>query len=299
MATTGVVTAAYPRATGDFAGFYLQTAGHDAANDTTPDASDGIFVYTGGLAIAPAVGDKVTVAGKVSEFSGMTELSVSSAASFTNLGAATGADVIKPATVLPGTDCALPGAGCLTGAALEAEREKHEGELFQPTAPFTVSDSYDGTPWSQAGTRGFQMAGEIGLAANGTEPLMVPTEVVDPSDAAGLAARTAYNAAHMITLDDGANVDYSTGTNRNIPLPVADPDPHRAHGRGRDVPEAGGPRLPQQPLEAPAAGQGDRRRRGLRRDRAGPRRRSRRRARRHRRPQDRHVQHAQLLQHHR
>ena len=223
VATTGVVTAAYPRATGDFAGFYLQTAGHDAANDTTPDAADGIFVYTGGLAIAPAVGDKVTVAGKVSEFSGMTELSVTNAANFTNLGAATGADVIKPATVLPGTDCALPGAGCLTGAALEAEREKHEGELFQPTAPFTVSDSYDGTPWSQAGTRGFQMAGEIGLVANGTEPLMVPTEVVDPSDAAGLAARTAYNAAHMITLDDGANVDYSTGTNRNVPLPWLTP----------------------------------------------------------------------------
>jgi predicted extracellular nuclease len=223
VATTGVVTAAYPRATGDFAGFYLQTAGHDAANDITPDAADGIFVYTGGLAIAPAVGDRVTVTGKVSEFSGMTELSVSNAANFTNLGAATGADAITPATVLPGTDCALPGDGCLTGVALEAEREKHEGELFQPTAPFTVSDSYDGTPWSQAGTRGFQMAGEIGLVANGTEPLMVPTEVVDPSDAAGLAARTAYNAAHMITLDDGANVDYSTGANRNVPLPWLTP----------------------------------------------------------------------------
>ena len=109
-------------------GSTCRPAGHDAANDTTPDAADGIFVYTGGLAIAPAVGDKVTVAGKVSEFSGMTELSVSNAANFTNLGAATGADVVKPATVLPGTDCALPGAGCLTGAALEAEREKHEGE---------------------------------------------------------------------------------------------------------------------------------------------------------------------------
>jgi 5'-nucleotidase len=91
--------------------------------------------------------------------------------------------VVTPGTVVPGTDCALPGDGCLTGAALEAEREKHEGELFQPTAPFTVSDSYDGTPWSQAGSRGFQMAGEIGLAANSTEPLMVLSEVVRPGDA--------------------------------------------------------------------------------------------------------------------
>ena len=65
---------------------------------------------------------------------------------------------------LPGTDCTLSG-GCLTGAALEAAREEHEGEAFPPTDPFTVTDSYDGTPWVQ-GAPGFQMAGEIGLAAN-------------------------------------------------------------------------------------------------------------------------------------
>ena len=297
VTTTGVVTAAYPRGTGNFSGFYLQTAGHDAANDLTPNASDGIFVFTGSLAIAPAVGDKVTVTGKVTEFSGMTEITVSSLGNFTNAGPATGADLIKPGTVLPGTDCALPGTGCLTGAALEAEREKHEGEVFQPTAPFTVSDSYDGTPWSQAGSRGFQMAGEIGLAANDTEPLMAPTQVVNPANAAGLAARNAYNNAHMITLDDGANVDYSSTT--SLRVPVAHPDPHGPDGCGRHVPEARRPRLPQRPLEAAAAGQGDRRRREPRLHRAGPPGRPGRRPRRHRRPQDRHVQHAQLLQHHR
>lgn len=217
VTTTGVVTAAYPHASGDFSGFYLQTAGHDAANDVTPNASDAIFVYTGGLSIAPAVGDKVTVTGKVTEFSGMTEITVSSLGSFTNAGPATGADLITPGTVLPGTGCALPGDTCLTGAALEAARERHEGEVFRPTAPFTVSDSYDGTPWSQASTRGFQMAGEIGLAANDTEPLMAPTQVVSPGNAAGLADRNAYNNAHMITLDDGANVDYTSTTGSAFP----------------------------------------------------------------------------------
>lgn len=217
VSTTGVVSAAYPHAGGDFSGFYLQTAGSGGTPDLTPNASDGIFVYTGGLAIAPAVGDKVTVTGKVTEFSGMTEITVSSLGNFTNAGPATGADLITPGTVLPGTDCALPGTGCLTGNTLEAEREKHEGEVFQPTAPFTVSDSYDGTPWSQAGNRGFQMAGEIGLAANDTEPLIAPTQAVSPGNAAGLADRNAYNNAHMITLDDGANVDYSS--NDGAPFP--------------------------------------------------------------------------------
>ena len=223
VATTGVVTAAYPRATGDFAGFYLQTAGHDAANDTTPDAADGIFVYTGGLAIAPAVGDRVTVAGKVTEFSGMTELSVSNAASFTNLGAATGADVIRPATVLPGTDCALPGGDCLTGAALEAEREKHEGELFRPprrSPSATPTTARRGAGPAPAGSR---WPARSAWSRTDEPPLLIATEVVAPSDAAGLADRNGYNAAHMITLDDGANVDYSTGSNRNVPLPWLTP----------------------------------------------------------------------------
>ena len=82
-----------------------------------------------------------------------------------------------PGDTLPGTDCTLPGTDCLTGAALEAAREEHEGEAFLPTGDYTVTDSYDGTPFTQDSCRGFQMQGEFGLAANGTEPLMIPTEL--------------------------------------------------------------------------------------------------------------------------
>ena len=166
----------------------------------------------------------VTVSGRISEFFEMTEMTLGSVAGGSYSNAGPSAQAVVPQTVLPGTDCALPGTGCLTGAALAAEREKHEGELFQPTAPFTVSDSYDGTPWAQAGNRGFQMAGEIGLAANDTQPLIAPTEAHNPgTDPAGLAARNAYNNAHMITLDDGANIDFSSGTNRNIAFPWLTP----------------------------------------------------------------------------
>lgn len=143
---SGVVTAAYPHVNSDdFRGFFMQTPGYDPAADATPDASDGIFVFTSSAAIAPTVGQKVTLTGKVSEFGGMTELTVTDPAKVT-IAAATPAEAVTPGTVLPGTDCALPGTGCLTGATLDAVREKHEGELFQPTATYTVSDSYDGSP---------------------------------------------------------------------------------------------------------------------------------------------------------
>ena len=214
VSTEGVVTASYANGTGNFNGFYLQTAGYDPATDATPLASDGVFVYTGTSTTfpTPAVGKHVSIAsGKVSEFSGMTELTVTNGANLA-VRDATPAEAVTPATVLPGTDCTVSGAttDCLSGAALAAEREKHEGELFAPTAPYTVSDSYDGTPWTQAGNRGFQMAGEIGLAANDTRPLLAPTEVASPrNEPAELAARKVYNDAHMITLDDGANVDFS------------------------------------------------------------------------------------------
>ena len=82
---------------------------------------------------------------------------------------ATPQPAVVPGDTVPGTDCALPGTDCLTGAALEARREEHEGELFLPTGDYTVTDAYDGTPFTQT-SRGFQMQGEIGLAADEHQP---------------------------------------------------------------------------------------------------------------------------------
>ena len=59
---------------------------------------------------------------------------------------------MTPKTDIPGTDCALPGTACLTGAALDEAREVVEGELFQPTAPWTATDVYDGGPYYNDGT---------------------------------------------------------------------------------------------------------------------------------------------------
>lgn len=196
VATEGVVTAAFP--TGGFNGFYIQTGGED----TTPGASDGIFVYEPGFASTIEVGDSVEVEGVVKEFSSLTEIDATKVTELT--------EPLAPAvpnTVLPGADCSLPGDDCLTGAALDAAREEFEGEAFLPTAPMTVTDSYD------FGATSSSFFGEIGIAAASDIPLVTPTEVIDAQDTDAIADRVAYNTAHLVILDDGSSANYWNTSN--------------------------------------------------------------------------------------
>ncbi|PTL59750.1 multifunctional nuclease/2',3'-cyclic-nucleotide 2'-phosphodiesterase/5'-nucleotidase/3'-nucleotidase [Paraconexibacter algicola] len=206
VTTEGVVTASYP--TGGLNGFYLQTPG----TPDTPGASDAIFVYGGpsGFATSPAVGDPVRVTGTVGEFNTVTQITATSVAAAPSV---TG--TVTPKTTVPGTDCVLPGTDCLAGTALDAAREPHEGELFQPTADWTVTDSYDGSPFPSTSSNFF---GEIGLAAGSDRALVQPTEVHDAqTESALVTARTRYNDAHRIVLDDGATVNYTTQTGQPYP----------------------------------------------------------------------------------
>ncbi len=209
--TRGVVTAAYP--TGGLNGFYLQTPGAD----TTPDASDGIFVYGGGSGFAtyPTIGDSVEVSGTVGEFNGQTQIAAADA----GLTPIASLGTVTPKTQVPGTDCALPGTDCLEGAALDSAREVHEAELYQPTGPWTATDVYDGGPFYQGTTNSSAFRGEIGLAADSEEALVSPTEVIDAQATGQIAARTRYNNAHRIILDDGSSLTYSTTQNQNSPFP--------------------------------------------------------------------------------
>ena len=83
-------------------------------------------------------------------------------------------------TVIPGTDCALPGTACLAGAALDTAGGSSRARLFQPTGDWTATDVYDGsrrsTPTAPTRARCF---GEIGVAADSTKPLVSPTEIID------------------------------------------------------------------------------------------------------------------------
>ncbi|WP_167880569.1 ExeM/NucH family extracellular endonuclease [Nocardioides guangzhouensis] len=201
VTTTGVVTAAYP--TGGFNGFWMQTPGAD-----TPNASDAIFVFagSGGTFTMPAIGDHVQVVGTAGEFAGVTQITPGSAGSVSQLPPASGTVAAKDT---------LPGAGCAQGSCpgaseLDALREASEGEVFDLAGPYTVSNAYSLTN----GANGFM---EIGLAAD-TKPLVAPTEDIVWTNTAAVAARTAYNNAHGIVLDDASSKNYTLGDSGD-PMP--------------------------------------------------------------------------------
>ncbi|HET7069426.1 MAG TPA: ExeM/NucH family extracellular endonuclease [Nocardioides sp.] len=185
--TQGVVTAAYPA--GGFFGYVIQTDGTGSGTDATPDASDAIFVYQPSGPVTATVGDLVEVTGTVSEFQGLTELSVA-AADLQDQGPAT-RGVTAREMAYPTTD---------------AGREAHESELIAPTDPFTVSDNYDTNQY-----------GEIGLAT-GDHQLWQPTDLYNPNIQPGKVAEVeADNAARGVVLDDGSSWNYLT-THKNDPM---------------------------------------------------------------------------------
>ena len=192
VTTTGVVTAAYP--TGGFNGFYLQTEG--TGGDVDPAvhrASDAVFVYGSAATSRVEVGDHVEVTGPVSEFAGLTEIS------------ATAADV----KLLPGPASVQPATVVLPRT--ESSRESFEGMLLAPQGAYTVADNYKINQYA-----------EIGLAS-GSTPLLAPTEVADPHDAAAIKAVKDDNAARSVTLDDGAGLNFLT-TAADTPLPYLTQD---------------------------------------------------------------------------
>jgi predicted extracellular nuclease len=187
VTTKGVVTAAYP--VGGLNGFFLETGGPD----TTPGASDAVFVFGSAAAGQVAIGDSVRVTGKVQEFAGLTEI--------------TGPAVTASAEPLP---AAVPAALAWSELATGAQKEAHEGELLAPQGTFTVSDNYDANFY-----------GSFTLAA-GDQPLRQPTDAGRAGSAEARAA-VADNAARTVTLDDGSSLNYSSAANAGRPLPWLTP----------------------------------------------------------------------------
>jgi predicted extracellular nuclease len=183
--TQGVVTAAYP--TGGLDGFNLQTAG---SGETLDQASDGIFVYTGG-APTVSIGDHVEVTGEVDEFFGLTQVVAASGGVRT---------LEEPAAVQPAT-VAFP--------RNDAAREALESMLIDPAGPYTLTDNYN------AGNRAF---GELGLAT-GNKPLVQPTDVARPGTPEA-AAVAADNTARQVLLDDGTTTNFlGSDANKDLPIP--------------------------------------------------------------------------------
>jgi 5'-nucleotidase len=195
VTTRGKVTAVY--ATGGFNGYYLQTPGTGGTPAGERTASDAVFVYSSATAGSVHRGDYVEVTGTVSEFNGLTELTVG-AGGLTLLPDA--APEVKP------TVFTLPLA--------ESVKETLEGMLVAPTGAFTVTDNYS-----------LNQYGEVGLAA-GSSPLVQPTAIA-PYGSEAYTAAVAENAARRVTLDDGASTNFlGSALAKAQPLPyltAADP----------------------------------------------------------------------------
>lgn len=182
VTTTGVVTAAYP--TGGFNGYVIQTAGTGGTLDPARTASDAVFVFSSATVGSVAIGDHVEVTGVVSEFNGLTEITVAAGG------------VEKLAT--PGTVTPLSGGWPTTAEA----REAIESMLLAPAGDFTVANTFSTNQY-----------GEVGLAA-GTTPLLQPTEVGRPGSAEATAT-VADNAARGVVLDDGATTNFLSSANQS------------------------------------------------------------------------------------
>ena len=187
VTTEGVVTAHYP--TGGFDGYVIQTAGTGGAIDlASHTASDAVFVYAPGAVGEVAPGQTVRVTGVVSEFNGLTEVTV-----------APGAAAVIDAAIAP-----VPAT--VGWPADAAQREALESMLVQPQGDFTVSNTYSTNQY-----------GEVGLAT-GTTPLRQPTDVARPGSTEA-AAVAADNAARAITLDDGASTNFLNAANAGLTPP--------------------------------------------------------------------------------
>ncbi|HEX2248407.1 MAG TPA: ExeM/NucH family extracellular endonuclease [Arthrobacter sp.] len=192
VTTRGVVTAAY--ADGGFNGYYIQTPGTGGIAEEHA-ASHGIFVFSPATVDKVAAGDYVEVTGGVSEYYGLTELTVE-----------------QDGLVLLDEPAEDVKAAAIEWPATDAEREKYEGMLLDPQGSFTVTDNYS-----------LNQYGEIGLAA-GDRPLVQPT-AVGTYGSDEFWAETEKNAALSVTLDDGASINYlGSDANKDIPLPYLTPD---------------------------------------------------------------------------
>ncbi|HEU4758318.1 MAG TPA: ExeM/NucH family extracellular endonuclease [Agromyces sp.] len=176
----GIVTADH-RGTESYRGLYVQTAGSGGSTDATPGASDGIFVFLSSNAAAGvAIGDKVKVTGRVTDFNTVTQITASAAGSVELVQAGVGVPAVTP---LPAT-------------VLGSAREAFEGMLVRPSGTYKVVSSHN-----------LQSFGELWTSAGSTMPVEA-FETGAPGTKTAADVTTANNNARLI-LDDGYSVGVS------------------------------------------------------------------------------------------
>ena len=178
----GIITADHR--TGGYAGIVIQTAGSGGADDKTPGASDGVFVYLNGKSVPGEIGDLVSVTGVVDEYFGQTQITPAAASGVSLVTAGVGVPTLTP----------------LPTSVVGTAREAYESMLVLPTGDYLVASSHQlfnfGALWLNPGE----------LNVKGTE-LKRPGAEAD--------AIAAANRADRILLDDGFNIQVSNSGHPN------------------------------------------------------------------------------------
>ncbi|MFD5224687.1 ExeM/NucH family extracellular endonuclease [Microbacterium sp. NPDC058342] len=169
----GVITADYR--VGGYAGVVIQTPGSAGETDSTPGASDGVFVYLNGKTVPGEIGDLVSVSGKVGEYFGQTQITPASAADVSVVTA----------------DAGVPATTPLPTSVVGADREAYENMLVAPTGDYLVASSHQlynfGALWLNPG--------ELNVKSTELEGAGAEADAI-----------AAANRADRILLDDGYSV---------------------------------------------------------------------------------------------
>ncbi|MGE5249984.1 MAG: ExeM/NucH family extracellular endonuclease, partial [Bacteroidota bacterium] len=176
--TQGVVVGDFEGPSPTFRGFYLEDPNGDGSDAT----SDGIFIFNGSNN-SVSVGDVVRVAGNVTEFSGLTEISASSII-HCGVGSVDPVEVTFP-------------------VASSTYLERYEGMLVTLPQPLVISEYFN-----------YDRFGEMVLALplEGESRPFTPTAIDEPG--APAQDRALANSLRRITLDDGLNAS-NPGTLRH------------------------------------------------------------------------------------
>ncbi len=196
VALEGVVSASF-QGNGGLSGFFLQEEENDA--DADPATSEGVFVFCSSCPVPVAEGQRVRVAGTVSEFFDMTQVNATTLAAVNVVDAGNHLAEITPATV------DLPVLG-----AIDAYYEAREGMLVTYADTLAVGEYFE-----------LARYGQVELYEGGRPRQFTADNVPTP---AGYAAHLDELARRRVILDDRNNM-------QNWPLSLVDGSQSTWHPR--------------------------------------------------------------------
>lgn len=181
-------------------GYFIQE--EDGDRDASAATSEGLFVFDPTTGLDVQVGDVVRIVGTVSEYFGMTQVTVGEARLCATGVAVTPAELVLPVPGVPNGDLAA------AGAAIDAYYEPREGMLVHVPEILSVAEYFE-----------LERYGQLELVQGGRIATFTAT---NPPSPAGYIDHRIQVARRTLILDDGNNTQNSALVNAT-PLPYPSP----------------------------------------------------------------------------